>query len=117
LQNDQLQILSFIPTLVISTHPCHFDRREKSHRFEKFAGTGKGIDCGQEKKCPRQLQAAGAGNFDSRSSSKKEVVAKVGRNGLRRFLLLLFSMPYSTVTLLARLRGWSTSQPRRVAIS
>ena len=24
---------------------------------------------------------------------------------------------YSTVTLLARLRGWSTSQPRRVAIS
>ena len=25
------------------------------------------------------------------------------------------SAPYSTVTLLARLRGWSTSQPRRTA--
>jgi hypothetical protein len=27
-------LLSFRPTLVTSTHPCHFDRREKSHRLE-----------------------------------------------------------------------------------
>ncbi len=36
MQNDQSQSLLFrVADSVISNHPCHFDRREKSHRLEK----------------------------------------------------------------------------------
>jgi hypothetical protein len=40
-----------------------------------------------------------------------------GHGALHPTVTAFASAPYSTVTVFARLRGWSTSRPRRRAIS